>query len=106
VIAEVKPLLSENLLALLMDLVTKIVSVAYPVLDVAVLAVAFGSYIALRVGTYWRPFRNLIVGIVLALAGHITSSFVRLLPIQPLATGSDVLLVGATFQPQSASFSG
>lgn len=81
----------------MMDLVSKIVGVAYPILDVVVLALASGCYLTFEVGTYWRPFRYLIVGIVLALAAHIISAFVRVLPIQPLATGSDVLLVWGYF---------
>jgi hypothetical protein len=53
------------------DPVTLAVSVAYPLLDTLLLAVAIPVCLFFRKGSYWRPMRFVMLGIMLQLVGDL-----------------------------------
>jgi lipopolysaccharide export LptBFGC system permease protein LptF len=53
------------------DLLTLLVSIAYPILDMALLSVAVPVFFFFRRGTYWRPMLYVLVGITLQLIGDV-----------------------------------
>jgi len=53
-----------------------LVSAAYPVLDIVALLIAIPALFVFAKGTFWQPFLFLVLGIVLALSGHLLSDWI------------------------------
>lgn len=68
----VPPVLAEE------DLVTQVVSLAYPLLDAVLLVTALPTFILFRKGTFWKPTLAIILGILLSLAGDLLFSLTTL----------------------------
>ena len=52
-----------------------LVSSAYPALDIVALLIAIPSLFAFAKGTFWQPFLFLVLGVILALSGHLLSDW-------------------------------
>jgi hypothetical protein len=61
-----------------LDFVTVVLSLAYPLLDVALLVIALPVLFLFGKGTFWRPFLFVTVGLILTFLGDILFSWTTL----------------------------